>query len=1186
MIDNPDITRSESKGSALSRATDPEATVWVSANAGSGKTYVLSRRVIRLLLEGARPSELLCLTFTKVAASEMANKVFEILGEWALLSDEDLAKAITDLTGRPVIAAQLRRARHLFATALDTPGGLRIQTIHAFCEALLHQFPLEANIPGHFELMDDTDQSILLEEARRRVILAGLQLQPDRADAGDRALLGKAFRAVQEHASDKVIDDTIAQMIGQRGVFYDWVESGGGSVEKAFERVWNEFGLNNRISEAMLYKEFSGQTSYGLSDMADLSDALACQTGKKAPLLHAALGEMRQETDPQRAHALRCAFFLTSKGEPRKNLISVKFMEDHALSDVFEAEQELLQGQINRLKSLKVLQASEAMFTIVDAILTYYGNLKQRKGLLDFDDLIAKTANLLGRSEISGWIQYKLDAGIRHVLVDEAQDTSPLQWQIIEAVTREFYAGQGIERGMRTLFVVGDEKQSIYSFQGADPEEFARQFKRVMKAVENAGQQPDKVPLTVSYRSTEEILTAVDQVFCLDENRKGLAGTDILQTHSANRGTDRGEVFIWPLERKPKKQIREDWLAPLDQAQESDAEIRLANRIASTIKGWIDRREILPGRERPIRHGDILILVRKRDRFVPAINRALKKHGLVSAGADRLKLTEHIAVEDMIALGRFAASPLDDLSLAGLLKSPLFGFGETELYDIAHGRGDKTLMEVIDDRGSEQGDNPPGSVLAETKTVLRKIISTADKMPVYEFYARIFAAHGLREKYLSRLGHEVDEILDGFLQAALDYDNRGGLGITGFVEWLASSSPELKREIDMESDEIRVITVHSSKGLEAPIVFLVDPGSKAFNTSHAPKVVMLEHGPGDAYPLWQSKTAFRLEKTAPVFEKIGEKAEEEYRRLLYVGMTRAADRLIVCGYGTEEIRHDHWHSMILAGLNSEAMSHNFNGRLIEHHDETGQLSYHQWVIDNPAYKARNAKAEESADNFAEPVTPDWFGRAKPEPVMQRPLSPSGVLSMLDIAPETELDFSGDSELPLIRGNLTHQLFQALPELPEGDRAGFAEKWFERARGDGGVPFGNEIRIEILASVTSVLEVPELKPLFAEGSRAEVEIAGTLELAGRQRKIRGKIDRLAVTEDSVYLADYKTNRIVPASPDGISEQYLAQMALYRDLMAMVYPDKRIRPMIIWTRNAHAMAIPDELLDRQMERLNRA
>ncbi len=1170
-------------------ATDPTHTVWVSANAGSGKTYVLSRRVIRLLLEGNKPSDLLCLTFTKAAAAEMANRVFKTLGEWAMMADSKLEEAITELTGYKPDKKRVSRARKLFAMALDTPGGLRIQTIHAFCESLLHQFPLEANIPGHFEMMDDLDQSLLLDEARRRVIMASLGIGkiPGASEKAGPSIsvtadqLADAFVVLRNHASDDAIDKAIHQIVHDRENFTRWIEENGGSVRDAYSPMWQSVSLARESTEAELYETFAAENVYSKSELSELVAMARGMKSKSYKPLADTLQTIAETNDAEKKFSLRRQTYLTNSDKPRKALVHSSFLEPvpHQL-ELFHKEQELLQKQLDRMHTLANFRASEALFLVCEAILIEYERLKQQSGLLDFNDLIAKTANLLMRNEIANWIQYKLDKGISHVLVDEAQDTSPLQWQIIRSITSEFFAGQSASDKLRTVFIVGDEKQSIYSFQGAEPKEFNRQFHDLERQVSAAKGAFKRVPLTVSYRSTEEVLSAVDQVFSLPENARGLGIEGSLQTHSANRLTDRGEVIVWDLFIKPKRVEKTDWRDPPDELTALDAEVQLAEKIASTIKGWIDREEVLPGRDVPIRYGDILILVRKRDRFVSAMNRALKLRGLVSAGADRLKLTEHIAVEDMLALGRFASMELDELSLAGILKSPVFDFSEDELFELAHARGKTSLYECI---GEKVSIGEASSKLIEAHAILKTIRKSAAELSVFEFYARIFATNNLRKKYIARLGHEVEEIIDGFFQAALHYDERTGLGLQGFVEMLSSAKPELKREINMETDEIRVITTHSSKGLEAPIVFLVDPGTKAFETKHAPPVIKYEYEKNRQTYLWQTQKEERLLATAKVYDDIEAAAEEEYRRLLYVGMTRAADRLIVCGYRSDsEKEFEHWHSMICKGLSATQLDPKLNGRFIERTDDNGISIGRYWEIENRYHREKtpidkiSTKAPERSLGL-----PDWVSRAKAEPSAPRPLSPSGVLQLLNIGEEPERYGTIENSLAMERGNGVHHLLQILPDIAADRRDGVITNYFKLSKAG----FPPETESEIQRLVVEILDHPETSFLFGSGSKAEVEISGKIKLSNRAHLVRGKIDRLVITDDTVTIADYKTNRVVPQNATQIPADYLAQMALYRELITSLYPDKAVHCLIVWTQNAAIMAIEDELLDQQMEKLNK-
>lgn len=1186
---NPQISKTSQKQAV---ATDPELSIWVSANAGSGKTYVLSRRVIRLLLDGNRPDELLCLTFTKTAAAEMSNRVFEILGKWAMLPDDKLKDAITELTGEPTTSGNIARARKLFAIALDTPGGLRIQTIHAFCESLLHQFPLEANIPGHFDLMDDLQQASLLEEARKNIILAsfGSGIASENLQEKDRrqlTALAEAYSIIQDHESDQAIDKAILQLIYQRDDFLEWLRRNGGESRSAFKSIWKDFSLSSEMTKHTLMEEFFNQSSYKKEDWEELKQLASAKKSDAYKKLISQIDEINATREPEIKHALRCQLFFTTKLERRKSLVHASFLKDELRQQsLFEEEQDLLLLQLDRIRTLETLKASQALFTIVDAILIEYARLKQKRSLLDFNDLISKTANLLGRQEISAWIQYKLDNGISHVLVDEAQDTSPMQWQIIEQITSEFYAGKGAREKIRTLFVVGDEKQSIYSFQGADPKEFNRQFQNLRKKSREAQLGFEPVPLNVSFRSTEEVLSAVDQVFSLPENARGLNELKQEQVHSANRLSDRGEVILWPPEIKPAKVEKTDWRKPPDEAQEKDAEVRLANKIANTIKTWIDKKERLPGRDEPIRFGDILILVRKRDRFVGAMNRALKQRGLNAAGADRLKLIDHIAIEDMIALGRFASMVIDDLSLAGLLKSPLFDFTEDELFLVCHKRESKPLFRHLIEFSDGKNDIILPADLQKriemTVPILKMIRQDARHLSAFDFFARFFAKTNLRKKYHARLGHEAEEILNGFLQSAMEYDNREGLGLQGFIESLATSEKELKREIDLKTDEIRVITVHSSKGLEAPIVFLVDPGSEAYHARHDPPVIKYENAKGKDMYLWQPKKGDRIEQTQATYDLIREAGEEEYRRLLYVGMTRAADRLIICGYQPEKTpTYLHWYKMVENGLSASPCNQRLNGRLQDVTIRGFETPGKSWIIDNPHYKKCEPKSLESAVPEPDNSLPDWVKPVANEAPAPRPLSPSGVLELLNISEDNEREFLTNSDQALERGNAVHHLLQLLPDVREEIRANVIDSYFSHRE----VTFEEAEKISIREMVNNLINDPSARWLFSASSKSEVDITGRVEIGANSHMVRGKIDRLVITPEKVVIADYKTNRIVPQNTESVSQQYLAQMALYRALLRQLYPTKVIECFLIWTQDGSIMQLTDSLLDHQMNRIAR-
>lgn len=1149
---------------AQNRASDPEVSAWVSANAGSGKTFVLSRRVIRLLLSGVKPAKILCLTFTKAAAAEMSNRVFRTLGEWVAMDDASLASTLSDLLGRKASPGEMARARTLFAASLDTPGGLKIQTIHAFCEALLHQFPLEANISGHFRVIDDGQQEDLLGEARTLVIRA--------LEAGDDAegAASASFRRLIAMASDDAIDRGVRSLLSRREEFLAW---SGGDPVGAMAAFWNANSLSPDETEDAAIARGLARTAYQQHELRALGAIATREGGSQNDGFARRLAEHLAAQTPQEAFRTRNKLWLTAEHEPRKNVLTKKAAAAAGdLAERIDFEIAFTLEEQRRIDARRVLLASEALFMHGDAILRAYLSLKRRRGLADFDDLISAARNLLLRSDVRAWVQYKLDRGIDHVLVDEAQDTSPRQWDIVNAVVEEFHAGEGASGRIRTMFAVGDEKQSIYSFQGADPRKFSAEAAALERRAREARLRFHQVALNLSFRSAPDILDAVDLVFADPDNFRGLSATEERTVHAAIRRSDPGEVRIWPVVAKTGQQEKTEWLEPLDRrGEEHPAEI-LAERIASTIRRWLDEGERLPGRNRKLRCGDILVLVRRRDAFSTAIIRRLKEKGLSIAGADRLKLTEHIAVEDLLALGRVMLMPEDDLSLAGALKSPLFGVTDDELVQLSAGRGGE---ESLYDQLALLADDPASAVRTLAGTIrarIDRLRAVAASRSPYEFFAHVLGREGGRRAFLSRLGTEAADVLDAFEQAAIGHERVGLGGLEDFIAALTRASPEVKREVDMKDDEIRVITVHSAKGLEAPVVFLVDPCTAAFNNAHRPPLVDLEVEDGTGF-LWAPFNRAAVAAIAERDEEIRRDAEDEYRRLLYVGMTRAADRLIVCGWrGVRTPKHPHWHAMIEKALSAGA----------ETVEEPDGFAWLRWRSARPetagARRPRQAAAEDPAASALPLQAPEWLLRdADSEPATPRPLSPSQASELLGngAAPETASAGGGEDarRFALVRGTLTHKLLEHLPQVAPEKRDGFARRIL--AAKTIGWPEGAADRL--FAEVGALLGHAEFEPLFGAASRAEVSVAGHVDLGGRRVLVSGQIDRIALTSQEVMIADFKTNAAIPAAPEQAPESYVLQLALYRALLRQIYPHRTVRCFLVWTRAPSAMEISSSQMD---------
>ncbi len=1149
-----------------SEASDPLRSAWVSANAGSGKTYVLTRRVVRLLLNGSDPSRILCLTFTNAAAGEMSNRVFETLSDWAVMPESELADTLQKLTGTKPGAGDMREARRLFARALETPGGLKIQTIHAFCESLLHQFPLEANIAGHFDVLDAKAQEDLIKEAQRQVILA--------AQAENPAELGTAFATVLAAASDQKIEQAFKAVIDNRHQIKIWITQEGGldQAMAALLRRWN-FGPDE--TPASLISRSCKSLAMNASQAHEIADAAERTTAATNKKLAATLRAAVAASSPGERYSILEKAFLTASGSLRKTAsvyTSKLAKEIPDMINLVDREFARFEQIRDSLNLLKQLEDSRALFVLGEAVIDAFEAMKTARGLLDFDDLIVHTANLLGRSNARHWVQYKLDQGIDHVLVDEAQDTNPHQWQVITSLVEEFFSGQGARDIERTVFAVGDEKQSIYSFQGAEPDAFASQRDRLKIKAEKAEKPFSTIRLILSFRSTPDVLSAVDTVFSTPENYNGLSRDRQATIHDTIRQQDPGLVEIWPLIAKQKVEEPDDWAKPVDQLSTNDPQVQLARKIAERVAGWLKQKTWLEGRGRPIRAGDILVLVRSRDRFATALTRELKLRKVSVAGSDRLHLTDHIAVQDLLAIGRVVLLPEDDLSLAAVLKSPLYGFDEELLYQLASDREKQSLFEALFTLAKTS--QKARFALEHIQTLRRRV----DQMPVYEFYALLLGADGGRAKIIARLGQGVEEVLDAFLAQIHKHELSGLPGLENFIEWLVTSAPEIKREFDMDMDEVRIMTVHAAKGLEAPIVFLVDKGAAPYNGRFDPELINLDpqNETGNGGFLWLADKKKAAQAICEALADVKVRAEEEYQRLLYVAMTRAADRLVVCGTrGLKEAHEDCWHNVVMRALGANCEPHL---------DTNGNTDFYRWQKSTPARPDNAGKPEQEAKREPEPL-PAWINRQLPkEPKLPRPLTPSGAQALIDDKgwqAESPLGHKEDKpSAALLRGVAIHRLLQTLPEMTRDnamdmdDLSGAGKRYLAATN-----PAWTSAEMDsILKQVFLIINNPAFSHLFSRtASRAEVALSGMVELSGGPRLVSGQIDRLVVEENCVTIIDYKTNRHVPQAAGDIQPGYVTQLALYRRIVQKIYPLHEIRAGILWTEIPRLQFIPETQLD---------
>lgn len=1133
------------------RASDPAVSAWVSANAGSGKTFVLAQRVIRLLLDGTDPAKILCLTYTKAAAANMANRVFGRLASWTTLEDAALEKEIRATGVKRVDAKRLARARKLFAEALETPGGLKVQTIHAFCTRLLQQFPFEADVAAHFEVLDETQQKQMIETIRLDVLLAAAA-KPDSAE-------GKALATIITLASDFSFQLALAEAIQERERVTEWLDRAGG-IDGAMAELSQALGIAADDSIECVERDLLERSLMSPEEWPALIAALAQGSSNDAEQARR-LEAMHPATGPERYAAL-LTIFCTGEGTPRSNIVTKRVRDRHPdLCKRFVDEQKRFCALLDRRRAVIARTRTGALMTLASAVIARYRTEKEARGRLDYDDLISKTGDLLSRVS-AAWVHYKLDLGIDHLLIDEAQDTSPEQWDIVERLVAEFAAGAGARGTLaRSIFAVGDDKQSIFSFQGADPREFHEKQVRFKRTFEAAAIEWRDVRLAYSFRSNDSVLTAVQHVFAA-RDMFGSVTTDEagISAHLALPDAAPGLVEIWPLVEPEKRNETKPWDQPFDKTSETSPRVKLARQIAKAVKLWIDRKDqVGTGKERhAVRPGDILVLVRQRGPLFEAIIRALKNDGIEVAGADRLVLTEHIAVMDLLALADAILLPEDDLALATVLKSPLIGLTEEELFALAFDRKGGLRTALNEGR-------------PEIARRLESIARDAQHLPPFAFYANLLGAGGARKRLLSRLGPEANDVIDEFLNLALAYESRETPSLQGFAAWLRTASAEIKRDMEIARDEVRVMTVHGAKGLEAPIVILADTTTEPQGPIQHQRR-LLDLPARDAAPgtpdriVWtpnkrEDTPPIEAARTTTVGEAIG-----EYRRLLYVAMTRAADRLVVCGsVGLVRRPQGCWYDLIVGALKphcSEEPADFGEGSVLRYRKTPSRpetLSLFDLPPEQPPPRDR----------------PDWLTRVVPDEAPFAPLSPSQLYD--DTAPIARAGATARRQA-MARGTVMHRLLQSLPAIASEHRADAARRYLAGKSRDFTADEAGDLARKALALV----EHPDFAALFSGQARAEVPIVGRV----GNRTVAGVVDRLVVTADAILIADHKTNRESPRTLDKVPAGYVAQLALYRAVLAKLYPEKTIRAALVWTEVPDLMEISAAAMDAALARVTSA
>jgi ATP-dependent helicase/nuclease subunit A len=993
-------------------------------------------------------------------------------------------------------------------------------------------------VAARFTVLDDAATTQLLDQLTLAVLLQA-SAQPD-------GTLGQALATAIVVAADQTFKDVIGDAIRERDALDGWIKRAGG-VDKALAELSRTLGVAPDETRETLEQEFFSHSLIPAAEWPELIEIL--DSGTVSDKKHiAALEAARNAAGRDRVDNY-LKVFCTTELKPRANIVTKKIAEKHPdwLARLVD-EQDRVCKLLARERAFAARERTKALVTIAAEVIARYKHEKERRALLDYDDLIDKALDLFGRSS-AAWVLYKLDLGIDHVLIDEAQDTSPKQWSIVRTIVSEFTPGGARANTRRTVFAVGDEKQSIFSFQGAAPLAFDQMRREFADQFDTPEQGWRYLRFHHSFRSGEAVLGGVDRVFSAREIYASVTTDEAgIPPHMSLPDAAPGLVELWPLVAPPERKEIEGWDAPFDTESEVSPRVILARRIAAHVKLWMARGE---------RPGDVLVLVRQRGPLFEAVIRALKNAGVPVAGADRLVLTEHIAVMDLMALADALLLPDDDLALASVLKSPLFGVSEEQLFALAWDRGKTSLRARL--RAKAGGD----PALAAASGALDALAKAARELTPFGFFAQVLGAARGRAKFLARLGPEANDALDEFLNLALDYETRETPSLQGFLAWLRAAQSEVKRDMEMVRDEVRVMTVHGAKGLEANTVVLADTTTNPTGPKD-PRLLALANGD----MVWATARGDDVDAMTDARGAAQQDARDEYRRLLYVAMTRAKERLVICGtQGQTKIPDGCWYQLVENTLTPDCIAEPAD-------DGGGDV----WRYRKTA--SQNTEPQKSEKNISPAASklssaPKWLtSNASSEISGVRTITPSSAEDD-DARPPA----AGGRAAALLRGSLVHRLMQSLPDIPAERRRKAAQDYLARA----GVKLAAEEREQLTEQVMLVLEDKRFYELYGPGSRAEVPIVGRLILGGETVRVSGQIDRLVVTQASVLIADFKTNRPAPHRFEDVPPSYVRQLALYRAVLAKLYPDKPVHAALIWTEVADFMELSSEALDAALARI---
>ncbi|MDC0074583.1 double-strand break repair helicase AddA [Alphaproteobacteria bacterium] len=1097
-------------------ASKPEENIWVSASAGTGKTTVLVDRMLNLLLIDSPISSILCLTFTKAAAVEMYTRLTSELSKWVKSPDSELIKTLQLYGIKNPNQDNLIKARILFAKILEEPGGLRIQTIHSFCEDLLNRFPLECGISPNFTVLDEVESNDLLIDSR------------DKSFSNADSQLIDDINLIVETYGELRFNNIFENLINDRSKINKMI-IGNGGLEKSLSYIAKYLGIKENSTVRQIIKEGTVDESFDYLNIKKIAEYMLSGTEKEKSIGTKIILWIENKDKRVKNFFEYSSLYLTKDLKKiRKNILTKKIINQIPVSEeILSIEASRISKILQTIDSIDTFNITKSIIRVFFSIQKNYEKTKKISNKLDYNDLIIKSLNLMQSSHLSQWVLYKLDNIIDHVLVDEAQDTSPEQWDLIYAITSEFFSGLSSREINRTLFVVGDEKQSIYKFQGADPKIFNEIKNKFKRKVVTSKKEWSFLTLSRSFRSVPLVLNFIDILFSFKQIKNYNSSEVDWRRHEANRTEEEGIIELWPLDiiNFPKRQ---KWELPIKQKQLVTPEYQLSQKIAFQIKKWLDSKEILKSKGRPIQPRDIMILVRSRSRIFEEVVQALKRNNIEVAGADRFILHNELVVQDLITLGDFVLLPEDNFTLANLLKGPLINWDDNLLYKLAINRGSLSLWKYLKKNKNLK------SEFKIAYDALCKFIEISYEATPFSFYSEILNQGG-RQKFLTRLGYESNDPIDEFLNKIVRFETENGLSLKGFINETKDNNFEIKRDMERSENKVKVMTVHGAKGLESPIVFLPDTVNIPRDNN---KLNWISNNKSDLL-LFPTKQFIKNEKINILEEEINYEKIQEYHRLLYVALTRAQDQIYICGCSSSKnISNDSWYhlaenAMKKINKNKEVLEKKFDNMKFQYTCYS-DIKYKKNIIN---------RQDEDTNSYKLPL---WL-RKKSN--LSKKIS-------ININP-SKINKNNKDEKNIFykEGLIIHRLLEVLPNIIEKDRLALATRIL---KSQFYIDSNDEVN-RLYSLVDKVFTNKKLKIFFGNNSYAEVPIIGK----EQNKIISGRIDRLIVNNNEVLILDYKTNKRIYQ----LTDSYVNQMNLYRDILIKIYPSKKIRCFILWIRELY-------------------